>query len=591
MFRTATLIQTALAALYQGIFVLGGTQHVFSSGASSTTDGQLLPPDIIKSIQSIVDAHEVPGMSLAFVRPGVAVEFGNWGIRSEDGEAMTSDTLFTLASCSKAFTAASIGLLIEDYATGKNVTPLPDGLSRLDWDTKLQDILPGEWKLMDEPASKMAALKDILSHQTGVPRHDLSYARDDTAKDMVSRLRYLRPAFEIRERYHYNNIMFMTAQHIVTTYAGSFTDFVRDRIFLPLNMTSTTYSYSEAAESGKTTQNWGENGRLIPWWFKDAETELISGAGGIITSAQDMSHWVQMLLNSGVDPISKKRVLTPEIIEAVSLARTIMNGRGNSETSIEGYGMGWSRNSYHGHELITHNGGLPGISTLVVLSPHDGSGVVSLSNADNKHPALTEATLLLLNQIWNRQQDQTAQALFGPDTRMDGRNNGPILPHVNALQELPPHDFTGLYMNEGYGTFLLCDSKSTSAHCTGVLDDFATIDALEKPKDTELYASWPRLWTSHLRLSYAGDMRFVAQASQLFPQGFGKNTTPFEQISGTVFADFVVRDDGEVLGFGLFGFVGERTNREKKGGSIEETAEVWFDKAMWKRTQEPVVAV
>ena len=82
--------------------------------------------------------------------------------------------------------------------------------------------------------------------------------------------------------------MYMTAQEILTEYTGSFTDYVRDRIFLPLNMTSTTYRYSEAAESGKTTANWGFNGRLIPWWFKDTTTELIAGAGGIITSAQDL---------------------------------------------------------------------------------------------------------------------------------------------------------------------------------------------------------------------------------------------------------------------------------------------------------------
>ena len=63
-----------------------------------------------------------------------------------------------------------MGLLIEDYASGKNVTPLPDGLPRLDWDTKLKDILPEEWQLMDTTASDLTSVKDILSHQTGVPR-------------------------------------------------------------------------------------------------------------------------------------------------------------------------------------------------------------------------------------------------------------------------------------------------------------------------------------------------------------------------------------------------------------------------------------
>ena len=234
-------------------------------------------------------------------------------------------------------------------------------------------------------------------------------------------------------------------------------------------------------------------------------------------------------------------------------------------------------------QLISHNGGLPGVSTYIFLSPHDGTGVVALSNADEKQPALGEVAHILLHKVWGIQEDPLPSVSF-VETRLNGMRRVPeYAVSASAPEELPPYDFTGLYLNEGYGAFLLCDSKSTSAHCATVLDDFAAVDAPEKPKSTELYASWPRLWTSHVRASYAGDMRFVIQVSQLFPQGYGKNTTPFELFGGGAFADFVVRDDGEVLGFGLFGLAGERTNREKKGGSVEDTAEVWFDRATWKR--------
>ncbi|VDC03891.1 unnamed protein product [Peniophora sp. CBMAI 1063] len=562
---TALALSLALLTLCLRSYALRSVQHVLPPPVDSGNIDQALPPDIIRNIQSIVDAHEVPGLSVAFVQPGGAVEYGSWGVRTEDGDSMTSDTLFIIASCSKAFTAAAIGLLIEDYAAGRNVTSLPNGVDRLDWDTKLKDILPGEWQLMDGSASEMAALKDILSHQTGVPRHDLSYSREDGAKDMVSRLRYLRPAFEIRERWHYNNIMYMTAQHIITTYAGSFTDYVRDRIFLPLNMTSTTYSASKAFEGGKPTQTWDENGRRLPWAFKDSDIDLIAGAGGIISSAQDMSRWVQMLLNGGVDPVSNRRILTPDIIDA-------------------GYGMGWFRSSYRGHSLVMHGGSLPGMSALVALSPYDGVGIVALANGDNKHAALNEAALTILHKVWGQQPDHATQSPF-VYTSITGDTNGPRPPRADVLEDLPPYDFTGVYLNEGYGAFVLCDSRNTSGHCASVLDDFATVYAPEKPRTSELYAAWPRFSTSHMRASYVGGMRFVVQALQLYPEGYGKNTTPFALASGSAFADFVVRDDGEVLGFGLFGLVGEKTNREKKGGNIEETADVWFDRATWKRVQ------
>lgn len=236
-------------------------------------------------------------------------------------------------------------------------------------------------------------------------------------------------------------------------------------------------------------------------------------------------------------------------------------------------------------QLIQHNGGLPGISTLVVLSPHDGTGVIALSNGDSVHPALNKATALLLHKVWGLQPDSASQLPF-VDLHMHGKDGLAHPVHADMHEELPQYDFTGLYLNEGYGAFLVCDRNSASVQCATVLDEFATVDGSTKPQATELYAAWPRLWSSHLRLSYAGGTRFVTQATTLFPQGFGKNTTPFEQTHGTAYADFVVRDDGEVLGFGLSGLVGETTNREKKGGSIEEIAEVWFDRATWKRVED-----
>jgi hypothetical protein len=71
---------------------------------------------------------------------------------------------------SKAFTAASLGLVMDDYAHGRNVTSLPNGLPTFDWDTKLRDLLPDDWKLMDQSASEHARVRDILSHMSGLPR-------------------------------------------------------------------------------------------------------------------------------------------------------------------------------------------------------------------------------------------------------------------------------------------------------------------------------------------------------------------------------------------------------------------------------------
>jgi CubicO group peptidase (beta-lactamase class C family) len=79
-------------------------------------------------------------------------------------------TTFNLASVTKAFTATAIGLLIDDFAHGRNAAPLPPGLHELTWDTKIQDLLPDEWKLQDAWTSEKASIRDLLSHTSGMPR-------------------------------------------------------------------------------------------------------------------------------------------------------------------------------------------------------------------------------------------------------------------------------------------------------------------------------------------------------------------------------------------------------------------------------------
>jgi CubicO group peptidase (beta-lactamase class C family) len=162
---------------------------------SRSTADIVLSPAVLADIQKIVTDNGLPGVALAVVRRGGAQEFASFGVRTEDGDAMTADvrcyetcfyladriliinfylcaqTLFTIASCSKAFLTAALGLLMDDYAHGRNMTPLPAGLVKLDWDTKLVDVLPGEWALMDEWATEKASLKDIMSHTSGLPRY------------------------------------------------------------------------------------------------------------------------------------------------------------------------------------------------------------------------------------------------------------------------------------------------------------------------------------------------------------------------------------------------------------------------------------
>jgi hypothetical protein len=148
--------------------------------------------------------------------------------------------------------------------------------------------------------------------------------------------------------------------------------------------------------------------------------------------------------------------------------------------------------------------------------------------------------------------------------------------------------YAGTYSNLGYGSITLCDSLNAqnSSYCAEVLADFAIVDSHPSCQATpclrdkpQLLAKWSRLWSTHVRLVPISDSgsghQFIAQMTELFTQGFGVDKTPFESGIGRDLAEFVV-EDGRVLGLGLFGVVGDLT--ERRGNTVQARAEVWFDK-------------
>ncbi|TFY81752.1 hypothetical protein EWM64_g2261, partial [Hericium alpestre] len=376
-------------------------QTIFDSTGPVQGYKKAITPELARDIEAAMRRDKIPGLALGvFHRDGIS-EFGAWGSKTEEGEAVNKDTLFILASVSKAFLSASMGILIDDYAHGRNTTPLPAGVDTFDWDTKIKALLPEDWAPMDKWANEKVSLKDILSHISGIPRHDFSYGPNDTLPDAVRKLQHLRPAFELREKWSYNNMMYMLGAHLIATYAGSYARFVEERIWTPLNMTSTTYSPSKAAASGKLTQSWITFGRRIPTWHTDATIDLNQGPGGVISSVEDLEKWVRTLMNGGVDPRTNKTIIPPSAFAAVTSAQAIISGTGDGNESISGYGMGWMRSSYLGHDVVEHSGGIPGFSTQIAFLPSSGIGIVALSNADMKFFPIVELPQRIIRDIYN----------------------------------------------------------------------------------------------------------------------------------------------------------------------------------------------
>ncbi|RPD64202.1 beta-lactamase/transpeptidase-like protein [Lentinus tigrinus ALCF2SS1-7] len=547
-------------------------------------------PEFGGFIEEVMKNGSIPGISVGVVRLGEdkkpIVQLGSWGRKTEDGNGhdLSPDSLFGLASCSKAFLATSIGILMDDFAQGRNVTPLPAAVARFEYETKVKDLLPEQlgWGLHDISgdtwATEKARIKDILGHVAGLPRHDYAYAPGDTPEAIIHRMRSLRTGYELREQWSYNNQMFMLGAHLVSQYTnGSYVDFVVGRIFKPLGMSSTTFWPSEAQRSGKLTERWTKDGRLIPFWFDDEMTLLKAGPGGIISSAEDMVKWLSVWLNKGVDPVSGETIFPEEVYDAVTTAHWISSGRPKPNEGIVGYGMGWFVGNHGGINTVYHGGAIPGYSILTGFAPQDNLGISILANADEKATYLEAIIKRILSDTLSANVSAPLHTTStSPERRDTQRATDARSPSLSM------HAYTGTYRSPGYNPISLCSSLSPSSDCEDVLADFATLDS-PSAANHSLYSAFKSIWASHVRLQhFSGDV-FNITFTALFPHGFGKNTSAFETAeSGTSdgWVEFVM-DGEQVKGFALFNDQDAVEARKRHAGvrkAIPGTADAWFAK-------------
>ncbi|KAI0087730.1 beta-lactamase/transpeptidase-like protein [Irpex rosettiformis] len=604
------LMTTVLAVLCAALTIVAQQQQ-FATKESSTahaTGRHAFTPELRKFIEDLRQNGSIPGLSVAAIHSEGRVELESFGTSTEDGDELKPETLFNLASCSKAFLAGSVGILIDDFSHGRNVTPLPAGLRSFDWDTKVKDLLADDdWRLMDEWASEKSSIRDILSHVSGLPRHDLSYGPSDKPIDVIRRLRYLRPSFELREKFQYNNQMFMLTSHIISLYSGKpYIEFVRERIFSPLDMSTTTFSESEALKSGLLTHSFNIVGRRLPFWFPDSVKVLNAGPGGVISSTHDLTRWVQMLLNGGIDPATNKTILTASTMEAVTSAHSIVSQAPFPEFSLVGYGLGWFRYSYQGHEIVRHSGAIPGFSTEIAFLPHDGVGVVVLANASDKPNQAIAIVYRIIETILGlshtgssryagMQSENTSATLSPSESKIASSWKLPQSAMTveetqhGSDEDYPLEKYIGTYTNPGYHNVTICsphqlaDSSALDPVCRDTLCDFSYFDDLSATLNTTLYLAIPNTWVRSARLvrltkkPYQFNMTFT----YLFPHGYGKNESPFELNEKGEFieeAQFVVNKEG-VAGFGMSNNdVTEVTERQRRGGSVKDMAGVWFEK-------------
>ena len=324
-----------------------------------------------KYYQKMVEDWDVPGMTIGIVKDGKLVFSGAYGVM-EEGKKQKPDenTLYAIASNSKAFTTAILGMLVQE--------------GKLDWNDKVKKYLP-YFELYDPWVSNEVTIRDLLSHRVGLGTFSgdvIWYKSDFSAEEIIKRIRYLPKAFDFRAGYGYSNLMYITAGELIKTITGkSWSQNVQERILTPLGMERTTTSIGTLQGIGNyATPHKREKEENVPIDWVD--WEVVGATGGIISSVSDMARWMIFNLDHGVlgmDTLlsreTRNMVWTPHNIFTVDHTRV-----NDFNTHFRGYGLGWGLRDYQGRMFAGHTGGYDGMITAVSLIPDEKLGVVVLTN-------------------------------------------------------------------------------------------------------------------------------------------------------------------------------------------------------------------
>lgn len=430
------------------VFILAGAgMPVFAKSPSVKLKG------FNSFVNQLLQEWRVPGVAITLVKDGQVILARGYGLRDvKKNLPVTGQTLFAIGSCTKAFTATAVGVLVDR--------------GKLKWDDPLRHHLK-DFKLKDPVATRQMTAVDLMCHRSGLPRHDFAwYNAPASRRELYQRLAFLEPTEPFRYRFQYNNFMFMTAGILVEELTGKrWEDFISETLLSPLGMTRSNFSVidSQAADDFSLPYNIkNDNPMAVP--FRNIDS--IGPAGCINSCARDMARWLLLNLNrgkwKGKQMISENTLAflhTPNMVTGSPVSK-------EKEFLFTTYGLGWGIGSYRGAPVINHGGGIDGFVSLVSLLPRQNAGVVILTNCDSTGGYVTGIIgRNLYDRIlgrkpidwnskmrkrWEKAQEEEKKAREKKDTR---RVKGTTPSH-------PLEDYCGVYDNPGYGSLQIKNGEN-----------------------------------------------------------------------------------------------------------------------------------
>ena len=420
--------------------------------------------------QAMRDAG-VPGLSIAVVKDGKVDFTHGYGVRKLGSpDKVDADTIFPTGSTGKAITAAALAVLVDE--------------GKIQWDDKVIDHIP--WFRMYDPwVTNEMTVRDLLVHRSGLGlgAGDLMFVPSSSRSraDTVRALRYIKPATSFRSGYAYDNVLYSVAGQLIEEVTGkTWETFVRERVLLPAGMTdSTTEQSARFANPNRAWPHARTSGRVRGMGeqhvLDERKTLGDNGApaGGLSSSANDLSHWMQVQLGHGTwinDAGKPVKVFSEEASQQMWTPVVVMptpNWPGKlaeAAPKFSSYALGWNVRDYRGERVIEHGGAIFGVYTYIALFPDRHFGVALQMNSEDVQVMRGLALELIDHQLGAPQTDWISAFKAFLDQRMQGGvaaldASAKALPVAKGTPSLPLASYAGRYADPWYGPIAITQDK------------------------------------------------------------------------------------------------------------------------------------
>lgn len=340
--------------------------------ATSVAFSQISEPQLDQLVEKTLTTFNVPGIAVAIVKDGKVVISKGYGVSNiKTKQKVDGNTLFGIASNSKAFTASALAILVDE--------------GKIKWDDRVISYLP-EFKMYNEYVTNEFTIRDLLTHRSGLGlgAGDLMIWPDGhnfTADDIVKNIHYLKPVSAFRTKYDYDNLLYVIAGEVIEKVSGkSWCDFVEERIMKPIGMNNSAASWSRLKDTTNT---------IVPHVPTDGKLEIIQryknpifdAAAGLYASTNDLSKWLIVQMNKGKYGENQQIFSTKQHAEMWK-PQTLLPGRDGFpyKSNFRAYGLGWQLTDINSHLQVSHTGGLDGIVTQTIMFPDIQLGIIVLTN-------------------------------------------------------------------------------------------------------------------------------------------------------------------------------------------------------------------